>query len=379
MSVVFIHVEQFKETFGIKPPWTGREFFLARFSLNGYDAVTLFFVLSGFLITYLLLVEHQQHGSINVGAFYIRRALRIWPLYYAVMLMGFIGLPLLVRLTHFSGYIPGDGPLSLKFLAYLLLSPHILSFFGLSLTGITHLWTIGIEEHFYLIWPLITRRFIHRLPMMLISLILFKLAVIVIFDWTIVARPPIPLWLWQVMRYLVLFRVEEMAVGGLGAYILFTGQGRWLRLLFHPLVEKGILVLLLGNILFFTGQDNNLKSAALSVLYTAFILNVTANPRSTLKLENRFWNTLGRISYGIYMVHPLVIYLLLMAFSLTRFGADNSFGCNLVLYTLATALTLLIAYLSYTCFEQPFLRLKDRLAAPKSAEANLAAPVPNPR
>ncbi len=99
ISVVVVHLNQFKDYFGTASP-----IFLPKFLLNGNDAVTLFFVLSGFLITYLMFVEYQQTHDISVRSFYTRRILRIWPLYYFIVFIGFVGVPAIIHLIGFQGY-----------------------------------------------------------------------------------------------------------------------------------------------------------------------------------------------------------------------------------------------------------------------------------
>jgi peptidoglycan/LPS O-acetylase OafA/YrhL len=358
LSVLFIHVEQFKDWFGIRP--RASPFILSQIVLNGFDSVTLFFVLSGFLITYLLLAEHDQFGTINVRAFYIRRALRIWPLYYLLVFMGFIAVPLLVRLTGFTGYAP-ISDLPGKFTAFMLMTPHLILFTDNGVPPISHLWTIGVEEHFYLLWPLIVRRWVHRLPLALLILVAGKVGNSLLY-FALLPNPAVPVWLKETSRFIMFFRVENMAIGGLGAYVLFTQQERWLRLLFHPITEKLALLLMLGNIFVFRSDNDYLSTVALCGLYTVFILNVAANPRATLKLEHRLLDALGRCAYGIYMYHPVVMYLVLMTAHLLRRRQDNGDLYNWLLYGICTSLTLLIAYVSYQRFELPFLRLKERFS-----------------
>ena len=100
-----------------------------------------------------------------------------------------------------------------------------------------------------------------------------------------------------------------------------------------------------------------------------FILNVASNPKSLVKLENRVLDRLGRISYGIYMYHVLVIsviMVLLMKILPVQTGTD--FGYNLFLYGASIALTLLVAHFSYEYFEKFFLRLKPRFSLVQSTD-----------
>jgi peptidoglycan/LPS O-acetylase OafA/YrhL len=162
--------------------------------------------------------------------------------------------------------------------------------------GNRHLWTIGVEEMYYLMWPALFRRF-----------------------------------------------------------------------------ARNIVWVLLGNIfLFHGGHYDYRKNNALSLIYIVFLMNISRNPRSKIKLESPLLNKLGRISYGIYMYHMPVIYGVLIAFRYLHFE-DNSFIYNVILYTLVTVLTVSIAQLSYSRFEQPFLRMKKRFTIVESGEQAVAA------
>jgi peptidoglycan/LPS O-acetylase OafA/YrhL len=364
--VIWGHVEVIKPWFGfapISPP--------TRFRENLGDAVTVFFVLSGFLITYLLLAEIRTTGTIQVRKFYLRRILRIWPLYYLLVFLGFFGLPIIEHLFSFNGYYPlsDNNPLvyGIKLTEYLLFMPHLGAFLGSYITGIGHLWTIGIEENFYLMWPLLTKVFRKRILRLLLTIIGFKIFIILL-SILIAPLPLVPEIIKQILGFINFFRIENMAVGGIGAYILFTNQQGILRIIFHPISEKIILALMICNILFFEGDFTLLSNQLSAVLYILFILNVSSNPRSTLKLENRVFNSLGNISFGLYMFHVLVIYLVMMAIKLLSPTPLDSTLFNILLYTVVTVLTISVAYLSYNYFEQPFLRLKQRFAIVKSGE-----------
>src|SRR5262249_9751887 len=134
MSVVFFHLG-ITEIYGK----SRKNFFLSWIFLDGGDAVTLFFVLSGFLITYLLLAELKKLGTIQVRKFYVRRILRIWPLYYFMVIMGFTFFPWLQRATgtttleSLNAMPPSQVLTALG--AHLLLQPHVTTYFGITVAG----------------------------------------------------------------------------------------------------------------------------------------------------------------------------------------------------------------------------------------------------
>jgi peptidoglycan/LPS O-acetylase OafA/YrhL len=357
--VVLGHTEQLKVWFGLPPApvlWSSN-------SPVGDYAVTLFFTLSGFLITYLLLAEQQQTGTIQVRKFYVRRILRIWPLYYLLVLIGFMVFPAIIAgLQDYSG--PRGTYTHITLIGHLLILPNITMYLG-ALPAISHLWTIGVEEQFYLMWPPLMRRF--NLPRLLIGIIVLKLVIHTLS--LMVVNPPIEFN--QVIRFMTRFRIESMAVGGLGAYLLFS-QHRALRVIFHPLVEKAILIVVIGHLLFAPTRSTTPEHLALSALYMLFMLNVACNPQSTVSLVHPILNRLGQMSYGIYMYHLAVIYLVIIG--LRQLGAAN----DLLVYGLVTTLTIGIAALSYDHFERPFLNLKKRFAVLDTGDLSQIKTAENP-
>ena len=141
--VVIHHAEQIRMKYGI--------FHLKEYSLfnNGGLAVTFFFVLSGFLISYLLFKESDVTNTISVKKFYFRRILRIWPLYFLIVIIGIIFLPYILDFIGYSYSIPYS--FNDVILYYILFSPFMVNiFYGHHL--IEPLWSIGVEELYYIVW-----------------------------------------------------------------------------------------------------------------------------------------------------------------------------------------------------------------------------------
>lgn len=364
-SVVIGHIDDYKQHFG----FTTEPLPLVQYVMRGSDAVTLFFVLSGFLITYLMIAEIQQTGTMGVRKFYARRILRIWPLYYLVVFGGFIFIPAIILLTGFTGYqTPVNGDLLWKAIPFLLFVPNMVNYIGAAVIPLGHLWTIGIEEQFYLIWPNILKRFRHHLFYAIVGVIIVKIGIINL-DKAIVVNASIPQWLRYTVSFLTNFRIESMAIGGIGAYLLFFNRRFFLNIIFHPLVEKAALAFMIANFLFLRGDDNPYNNMLLSTFYTLFIMNVSSNPRSTVKLRNPILDRLGRYSYGIYMYHMLVLYLVLIASSFTGLNQIAPVIYNTILYVVIVALSIGAAALSYHQFEARFIQRKKRFAVVASGDS----------
>jgi peptidoglycan/LPS O-acetylase OafA/YrhL len=366
LSVLVSHVGQYVALTGQTMPLQER---IKLLFLRDSHAVTLFFVLSGFLITYLLFVEQQRSGTIAVKKFYARRILRIWPLYYLLTFIGFFGLPLLLGAA--SPITLADANHRLHFAFFLLFLPHATFF---SLLPVAHLWSIGVEEQFYLIWPLLMRRFARHSLKLFAAIIMIKL---ILSEFARLMIPFDPIYD-NIFRLLLTIRFECMAIGALGAYLVFHQREPILKIIYHPITQIVTLGLLALNIVFSEITYPNYDFLPLSVIYIVFTMNVACNPNSFIKLEFPLLNQLGKISYGIYMYHPVIIYLMLGFFPLLGLSDATTLSYTLVANGLAIGLTLGIAALSYRLFEKPFLRLKDRFTVVRSQVAPDDAPQPTP-
>lgn len=311
---------------------------LGRLFINGVDAVNLFLVLSGFLIMYLLLSERDFTGTVSVSKFYLRRILRIWPLYFFVLLLAGGVLPLV---------IPGfDSPLSSPTLTALLI--FLLGNLAFALyfpfPPLEHLWSIAVEEQFYLVAPhlLRIRRPLHHL------LLLFLFVYWLVWLAAQVFMPPL-------VALLELMRYDCIAVGGLFACAVFY---RWpaLRLIYHPAAGLAAVGAVAAAALFAQPPVPLGYTLVTAAAFGVLIVNVSTNARFFLKLEHPWLEHGGRLSYGIYMYHPL----LLLAFYKLFYGKLDMTLYMILVYPVIIGLTLLVAHFSYYYFEQPILRLKDR-------------------
>ncbi|MEO6305311.1 MAG: acyltransferase family protein, partial [Bacteroidia bacterium] len=103
-----------------------------------------------------------------------------------------------------------------------------------------------------------------------------------------------------------------------------------------------------------------------SVLFLIIILNVSLNPKSIIKIENKVFVFLGNISYGLYMYHLMIVAAFIGFLKYIGFEVDNSVASQLLVYIGVTALTILTAWLSYRYFESWFLKLKHKFTVVKS-------------
>ncbi len=354
LIVILHHVEQFK--LWQKMP---NYFTIPFIESVGHQGVALFFVLSGFLITYLLLAEYQKTHHIAVKNFYIRRVLRIWPLYYLIMLIAFFILPHFITIGPVSQL---HEHFTLKILLFLFMLPNVLRVTEAPVVGANQAWSVGVEEQFYILWPLLIRTFRKHLLKFLIIFIILKFSVTVIMAITLdhILSPDFRymMYLRTIQRFWDLFQIEQMSFGAIGAYVLFHKKEKILNIIYLPvtqiLMAIGIVILLLTRFLFI---GHTLLEA---LIFVVLIINISTNKKFHLKLENSWYAYLGNISYGIYMYHTLCIAITMTILQKIGLDKENWIAFNALLYTASIILTIALAGLSYKYYESYFLTLKQK-------------------
>ena len=346
--VIIHHIEQIKSISKIDNYW-GKIPFV---SIIGKLGVVLFFVLSGFLITYLLLAEEKSFKNISIKKFYIRRMLRIWPLYFLIIILAFGILPNIDLFT-----LPGYGKeviysnLLWKLLLYALFFPNLV----LSLLGIvpyaSHTWSIGTEEQYYLVWPIILKSFKKYRIILMLFIIVSYLA----FGKILSSHYSEILPFRSVIKaFWASFNIDCMAIGGIYAILLFQ-KNKLLKVLQNNILFY--LTMILVVFLMLNGVHlPYFHYEFYSILFGIIILNFAANDKISITLENKVLNYLGNISYGIYMYHPIGI-VLAIAISIAI-----NYTTNWLIYPLSFTLTISIAGLSYKYFESFFLKFKNKFS-----------------
>jgi len=315
----------------------------------GYVGVTFFLVLSGFLITYLLFAEKSLSKTVEYKSFYMRRVLRIWPLYFLVLLFGYFIFPRTVT--------------NEAFLLSALFLPNFALLLNLLPTVIDPIWSIGVEEQFYLIQPHILRiKKPVKILWVLVSLIgLWYLAKIVVH---FIPDTPLIVFL---KKCLILFRYDALLLGSIMALLFYNYKNTlfkpWLKMdwLFHPATQVAAFSYLSIFMLFKTQFHNLLRYESLTLATAIIVLNLCNEQTSLLSLNNSVFRYVGKISYGFYLVHKLP--LVLVIFFLDRYAANLSPLIRIpVIYIFTIGGGLLIASLSFRYFESFFLRLKLRFS-----------------
>jgi peptidoglycan/LPS O-acetylase OafA/YrhL len=334
--------------------------FLENFVFDlGKNGVYLFFVLSGFLITYLLLVERDREGEIDLGKFYVRRILRIWPLYYIIVGIGFFLIPWAVEMlpalrgseATYNAVRALEGSWGQAFWLYLAFLPNLAAVLHPTVIGASQAWSVGVEEQFYLIWPILMRRCTDRrsVLVMLIGTIVIKSGVMWVLD-------PFTFGEFQVAKiFLRGFAIELMALGGLAAYGLYFHKDLAERLardgriqLVNTVVMAWILV---------SGGSSMLLGATFAVM---ILSNVSGGP---VRLRSRLLDELGKLSYGIYMYHAAIMLLVFSALAVA-FGGVDHIGYDIAVWIVVPLMTFGISHVSYHRIEKPILEIKRERFSP---------------
>lgn len=339
MTVLFWHIDEFSMLFGVKC----YGFYVTGFSRN---AVDMFFCLSGFLITFLLLKEKERFGTIDITKFYVRRILRIWPLYYLAIIITYV-------MTH-TGMFPEQSDFLNRLMFYVFLMANVAFFLKLAIPSILPLWSVGVEEQFYLIWPMVIKNSSkHLLTIGCAFLLVHIIRLLGYYDLSIFKS-------WY--KFLNISRVDIMMLGALGAVIVYNNMAI-VNIIYRAEIQIIAWFILISS--YFYGPihvvsfiDYQLNA----IVYIVIIINVATNERTLLTIDNAIFNFLGKISYGIYIYHMLVI------FSLAHL--QRSYGISFAYFTYVTitvSLTLLIAWISYNKFEKRFIKMKYKYSLIKSS------------
>lgn len=371
-AVVVTHIELVKHFQGYPTLWvehTGSELTIKNilqkivFQAGGLG-VYFFFVLSGFLITFLLLTEKAQTGTVAVKKFYWRRILRIWPLYYFIVILGFFVIPYITT----GGFNFTNKELNANYgtnlLLYLIIFPNIAHAIYNPVPLISQTWSIGVEEQFYLIWPVLAKKAKNIFKMLVVVFLVMvgiKVLILILFKLGYGNRT-----LEIFKKFMAMSKIECMTIGGMGAYLLFNYKEKFKSIVYHPLVLPISLIAIPILILFTPNSIQDGIHLVYSVIFLFIIANISGNPNSFLKLENKTYNFLGKISYSIYMYHFMLIPAMFYLFKKIGIFPSNEFVPQLLMYVSITAISILVSWLSFNYFEGWFLKLKSKYTIIKS-------------
>jgi peptidoglycan/LPS O-acetylase OafA/YrhL len=342
---------------------------LAAIGATGAFGVNLFFLLSSYLITELLIRERLRFGHIDLRAFYVRRVLRIWPLYFLFLAFAWV----------LQWYVPGQHIGWRAALAFTFLAGNWwVVFVGFPSSVIFPLWSLSCEEQFYIVWPATMRRLGER---GMIGASLAMLAVANLTRWYLAVRHTWESKLWAntfvqldgialgiLLAVLLagrspkLIKLQRLLLLGTGVACFYLAAN-YFRVKEDPLtvsrVLLGYITMGVGTVAVFVGSLGSLHAARSSATKASGLGAAATHVQSSSILQRWVLKPLiylGRISYGLYVFHVLG----LMITDYTIPHQDSSLGRYLYRDVMAFAIAAIFASISYSWVETPFLNLKQR-------------------
>ena len=362
--------------------------FWKKFTVYGSYGVNFFFVLSGFLITYLLLREKNAHGSISIKNFYLKRILRIWPVYFITLLFSFFVLPFLISSQSANALGMTNPVMSWQTFWYFFF--FIGNFYqglgiGMGSLSIGILWSVCVEEQFYLVWPWVVKWLSER-KLILVTTLLITLSLLYKLIWADdrVANYYLP---WSVGM--------DLAFGAMLGILYFRGKMR--QIIWGTVsIFGGFLILMFGVVgltylktkgLSVTLSHSIIKSNLIDilrlvktplidcafVLLLLFFLNRTSKILSSGKhpvvsflhlTKNKIKSGLfylGKISYGLYAYHTICLILTVSAlYTAGLLKLEISRTMFFISVSTALLLTVCMAHLSSVFIEKRFSALRKK-------------------
>jgi peptidoglycan/LPS O-acetylase OafA/YrhL len=329
--------------------------FLPHFEF-GWVGVDLFFVLSGFLITDILLKARESKNFLQ--NFYIRRILKIFPLYYGVLLVFFLVAPFFQNLAVQCNYYNQDQPMSWMHLQNWLYITHQMP---TDLMPLGHFWSLSVEEQFYFFWPFVvfvvhsTRHLKHIVYIILITCIASRFS-----SWLTFGNG------YTNFYFQYMTRLDGLCIGSLIAIWRFSSYEQTkkyiLRLGFVVLSIQLVLLVLAKTIFTNFPHFKFIGYTSIAAIFGIIIFYAIEkrNAFSKLLLENSFIQYIGKISYGLYVYHwpILVLFKIYLLDKLVIHGYSSNSAYITVSLT-ALAVTVPVSIASYHLFEKKILALKD--------------------
>ncbi|MGB7754006.1 MAG: acyltransferase [Candidatus Acidiferrales bacterium] len=318
---------------------------------QGFYGVQVFFVVSGFLITTLLLREMERYGTISLRDFYIRRALRIWPLYYAVVAIYVVNALVLergtVRAASFLHYLPSFATFTYT---WFISANWPGGMFNLA-------WTLSTEEQFYFFWPVVLR-FLRGVwsSVLLIGIIALKLAT----DYHLTERVLPPGWL---PTRIVQSVAIAICLGVLLAQALHRERG--FRLLYRVLGRKWSAPVMMIAVLVCLAPARPpwlVAFISTTALVGACVVREDNGLAWLLRLKPVAF--VGTVSYGMYLLNSLCVH------GVRAVLHPIGLAYPPMIFVITLGVTVAAAYLSYRFYESRFLALKERFSRLRKVPAH---------
>lgn len=323
---------------------------LGGISERGFLGVDLFFVLSGFLIVTLLLREKSRRGEIALGKFYMRRTLRIFPPYYALLallVVVYLAIPNLNTAAGFFNCLP-------YYVTYTS------NWSLLQAANLAIIWSLATEEQFYLVWPAV-EKFLRPWAIAVVLGAVIGVNQLINFGlldglfariYETQGRPNLPI---------LECTFTPIALGVVAAHVLNNSRGyvlarQWLGGRYSPLALSVLIVILL---ICLPGDLSGWPRLAIHIAIALWLASLVVREDHIMRpiLAAAPITFIGAVSYGMYLYHMWV-------FHAVGVGCRSlEIRSELAVFALNVAATIVVATASYRLLERPFLAMKDRFAS----------------
>lgn len=326
---------------------------LFKISQIGLKGVELFFLLSGFLITNILI--ESKNSSKYFSTFYIRRFLRISPLYYFVLTICFIVLPQITKVD-----LAANNVIEKQVWLWTYTS-NLSSFFGnlgwyggTNFPGFSHFWSLCVEEHFYVFWPFLIYFSSEKwLPRFMWSIVLISVFSVL---FVYFSNNMIPIFGWTTIRCM-----GVLSLGGLIAYY------KKYPFLYKKIVNISNKTVLPFGLLFlvvsfiprrYESQEILVYFSAVIFFSELIVVSIEGNRFTNLIFNHKPLFFIGKISYGIYVYHGIFMFVFVKYFVYLKYYISNGIVGTLMYTIICTIISIFIAWISWNIIEKPILILK---------------------
>ena len=316
----------------------------------GMLGLEYFFVLSSFLISWIILEEKEKTNSFNIKNFLVRRTLRVWPLYFLIVLIGVL-LSYIAKANNIElSPIP-----PFEYFGLFIINFYIIEHGTNFLFFLAFLWSISIEEQFYLFWSFV---------MKFLKISLLWLSILLIIT-SIVFRA---IYIDESLQlyFNTISALGNFGIGGITAYIAFYNKSLFRRIIHLKKIHNILIYTILILSIVFFHQLNEFEIFTIfsrlyfSILFALYIIEQSYGQHRVFEPgKSVFLNYLGKISYGLYCFHGVVITILIKL--LEQFHFTETYWHVFLLYPiLILTFSILFAHLSFSYFENYFLKLKAK-------------------
>ena len=327
--------------------------FFDTFQHSAGIGVKFFFTLSGFLITYLILDEKEKNGKLNLKHFFIRRILKIWPLYYLMLLFAYC-TPFILNVLGLTSSSVGYEPNWLLSVTFLENYKMIFENQFPNVSPLAVMWSLCVEEHFYILWGFVFYFLkTDKTPYLIVVCIIIAL----ISKFVFVQQS------WNTID--IFTNLDTFAFGSIPAFLL--GKDNFeKRITGIPYIYRiGIIIITVFAVVFVHCLEvskylNELLFSSIFCILFSIVIAFVVPKNNNIKIgHTHIFSRLGKYTYGLYLYHTIILILFMKIFAMIGININTLSGSLLYLVSTFFAVVL-VSILSYYVFEVRFLRLKRK-------------------